>query len=156
MVHLLCHALCLRDLTTDFEAHNCVCSNCYSSVIYMYHNSCYPDGTFLSCRYCSPVSELNFHSSTDDSVLLIYIDPQNNLAPLRRSFACQYFNVNKFNSHFQALLRDKVSLIHINSSSLQSNFNSLYSQMYHVLNRSSDVIGITETWLKSYSWNELL
>ncbi|KAJ8019474.1 hypothetical protein HOLleu_41089 [Holothuria leucospilota] len=121
----------------------------------IYHNLCYPDNvTSLRCRNCSPVPELNFHNPTDDSWdPLINIDPECNLSSFRPS-SCQYFDVKTFNDHFQALPSDKLSLIHINSRSLQSNFNSLYSQM-HGLDLSFDLIGITETWLKRDSCSGL-
>ena len=123
--YLSCCALCLCSITSDSGARNCKCSICNSPITY--HNSCYQTiDAPLACRTCSPLQEVNFHSPTDDNDPMTDIDPDSNFHSFRSS-TCQYFDVSKFNNHFQALPENRISFIHVNSRSLESNFTSLYS-----------------------------
>ena len=63
-----------------------------------------------------------------------------------------YYTTKEFNSNFKNTTKN-ISLLHINSRSLNKNFESLETLLYTLDNFPFSIIGITETWLHSTSPN---
>ena len=99
------------------------------------------DIRFVPSRYDST---LNSHSSTSDSACNI----DHNL-----SYDCSHFDNSSFNS--TPFNKTGLSLLHINSRSLNRNSNSI-SDYLSTLNHRFDIYGITESWFKESSDSNLI
>ena len=55
------------------------------------------------------------------------------------------YNVDKFNSSSQSLLKNSFSVLHINIRSMNKNFEKLHEYLSHVKGNFS-IIAFTETW----------
>ena len=99
------------------------------------------DIRFVPSRYDST---LNSRFSTSDSACNI----DHNL-----SYDCSYFDNSSFN--LTTFNKTGLSLLHINSRSLNRNSNSITDYL-STLNHRFDICGITESWFKESSESNLI